>query len=188
MSRRRDLRSRAALLALGWMLGAAGCASHSSYPQTFPPRLAGEPGCQGIAGQYEDRGFTAQGVALRLAPLLMGEGFRSSAVSVRLSLPTEGGLRLEVPVADGEPVSLLLTRRQAACHQGVLRIRAGATWVGNASQLGFWVGRESHSFELQAAAGALVVQAKTTTTGVLMVLPLTLSRVQWCQFQRVAPR
>jgi hypothetical protein len=44
------------------------------------------------------------------------------------------------------------------------------------------------SFELQAAEGALVVQAKTTTTGVLMVLRLTLSREQWCQFQRVAPR
>jgi hypothetical protein len=47
---------------------------------------------------------------------------------VRLSLPADGGLKVEVLAVDQDPTIFALMREDVVCREGVLKVRPGANW------------------------------------------------------------
>jgi hypothetical protein len=163
----------------------AGCASHGEYPLAWPPLARGAGACGGLSGEYQDYGEAGHGGAASLAQLLFGDSVTMSVGSVWLSFRETGwvdaGMR-------GSAHGATVDRRSAvSCRKGIATIAAGANWTGDASPMGFGIGRASHSLELRQAVGWLVVRRKTSVTGVIVAVPWHSTSEAWYRFRRLTP-
>jgi hypothetical protein len=176
-------------IALVGALVSVACSSRHPYPKTWPTLMVGQKDCQHLAGRYRDAETPSSFASSSLTLLLFSSEGRRNADSVRIGFPEPGRLQIDLVTDAGDSTSIVLSsdRKQFACDDGLLTIKAGGQWVGDVNQLGFGIGKRSAALELRIADGYLVVKQKARTAGIVYVFPYRYVQDEWHRFERLVP-
>jgi hypothetical protein len=170
------------------VVAGTGCSSRQPYPKTWPRLSAGQADCRQFAGRYRNAAETTRLGPSSLTRLLFGDTLQP-ADSVTLAFPDARRLQIDIFSAVGESSSVVLTRdrKQFACDDGMLAIKAAGNWVGDVNQLGFGIGKRSVSLELRLADGYLAVKKKAHTVAIIdVVIPWRYVEEEWHRFERLS--
>jgi hypothetical protein len=164
-----------------------GCSSHGVYPGDWAGLSPdGVVGCPSLAGDYWNAGERAvpEGGSPQYAPPYLSSFFfadtaaAARANGLRISGDANAGLTISLRGGDALPAPLDLRRQtHYRCEDGWLLLESSRWLAENVS------GFESMTYRLRKANdGAIVVQVHASAVGVVFLVPVAGSSIEWYRF------